>query len=127
MARLDKRPAPGHWSEYDLKTAQLTCCGDFKEHMRKEKASLDALISSSHGARPNGECLNFIWSSPVADGQAMYRVTSTAPLVLQHIPYGDAYQVPAPMIRGLRLADIQKDVKAAQWWAGRAKKAAPRG
>jgi len=47
-----------------------------------------------------------LYSSPVADGQAMYFIVSDNPLVLRHIPFGDAYQLPYAHVRGLRLSDI---------------------
>ena len=50
------------------------------------------------------------WQYPVADGYAHYEIVKTSPLSLRHIPYGDGYQVPSAHIRGLRWADIQKDL-----------------
>lgn len=49
----------------------------------------------------------------VADGYAWYKVvelnedTNEEP-VLQHIPYMDAYQIPAAHIRGLRTEDVKQ-------------------
>ena len=48
-----------------------------------------------------------IFSHPYADGSAYYYIVSDKPLVLQHIPYGDAWQLPYAHIRGLRLCDIE--------------------
>ena len=48
-----------------------------------------------------------IFSHPYADGRAYYYIVTEKPLVLQHIPYGDAWQLPYAHIRGLRLSDIQ--------------------
>lgn len=45
---------------------------------------------------------------PVADGQALYYIYSFSPLILQHIPYLDAYQIPYAHIRGLRKKDIER-------------------
>jgi len=47
-----------------------------------------------------------IFSYPHADGYANYYIVSEKPLILQHIPYGDAWQLPYAHIRGLRLSDI---------------------
>ena len=44
----------------------------------------------------------------VADGKACYIVKSRKPLVLQHVDYCDGYHAPAALIRGLRLADIDR-------------------
>ena len=48
---------------------------------------------------------------PVADGYALYAVTSEKPLVLRHIPYGDAYQAAAATIRGLTMRDVEAQRK----------------
>jgi len=53
--------------------------------------------------RKTGKVVTF----PFADGFAYYFIKSERPLILQHIPYGDAYQIPAAHLRGLRLEDIQ--------------------
>lgn len=39
----------------------------------------------------------------IADGYAFYRVTSIKPFKLQHLPYGDSWQVGPETIRGLNL------------------------
>lgn len=47
-----------------------------------------------------------IFSHPYADGHALYYVVSLSPLVLQHIPFLDAWRLPDAHIRGLRKQDI---------------------
>lgn len=44
----------------------------------------------------------------VADGAAFYFVKSFKPLVLQHVPYSDAYRIPYSHIRGLRERDVRR-------------------
>lgn len=44
---------------------------------------------------------------PVGDGRALYYVESLRPLRLQHIPYGDGYQISAAHLRGLRPGDVE--------------------
>ncbi len=44
---------------------------------------------------------------PRGDGYAFYLIVSKKPLVLQHIPYGDAWQIDPAHMRGLRLYDIE--------------------
>ena len=44
---------------------------------------------------------------PVADGQAVYKVVSVNPPVLQHVYFGDAWYVHPALIRGLTSEDIQ--------------------
>jgi acetoacetate decarboxylase len=50
---------------------------------------------------------NTVIQIPHADGFACYLVVSESPLVLQHVPYGDAWHAPAAHIRGLRKKDIE--------------------
>lgn len=49
---------------------------------------------------------------PAGDGCAYYYVKSWRPLVLQHIPYGDAWQVPYPYIKGLSRQDIKDNISS---------------
>ena len=107
MARVDGT-APGHWSrvtdnhetrcvdvDAEGAIADAAQCNDYAEHMTAEERSLEALPVAQ------------LWYTAVADGRAMYYVRSERPLVLAHIPIGDAYQAPGAHIRGLRLADIR--------------------
>lgn len=91
MARLHKHPYPGAWDFFG---------GDFTR--------LDKLLAEI----PQDRIVSF----PVADGFALYFVYSEKPLVLQHIPYGDAWQVDAALIRGLRLSDINKRLVVDRSW-----------
>jgi hypothetical protein len=43
---------------------------------------------------------------PVADGYALYRVTSAKPLKVQHLHFGDGYSVYPETIRGLTIGDV---------------------
>lgn len=52
-----------------------------------------------------------LYHYPYADGQAYYYVVSFTPLVLQHIPYMDAWKLPEAHLRGLRLKDIDACIK----------------
>lgn len=47
----------------------------------------------------------------VADGYAWYIVKSRKPLVLQHVDYSDGYRASTPLIRGLRLSDINDKIR----------------
>lgn len=47
----------------------------------------------------------------VADGFAHYIVKSRKPLVLQHVDYMDGYHAPGALIRGLRLSDIDGNIR----------------
>ena len=98
MAQLSRKKAPGLWSS-DARWSTAVA-------VATEDASLDALIKADEAREP-GILVGFILRLPWADGCAMYRVASEQPLVLEHIPHGDAWHVPAPMIRGLSLADVR--------------------
>lgn len=91
MATLAKTSYPGDW---DFHTGE-----DWKVHRdRTEKLFADIPIDKKI-------------SLPWADGAAFYYIKSEKPLVLQHIPYGDAWHVPYTQIRGLRLADVKAMIK----------------
>jgi len=57
-----------------------------------------------------------IWQESVADGYALYRVESTKPLTLVHLPHGDAYRVHPATIRGLTLNDLKLQIKQSAFW-----------
>ena len=78
MATLHTDPYPGDWNDY-----------------RKHDELMDAV--------PGDKVIKF----QVADGYAFYFVKSRKPLVLQHIPFYDAYRVHPALIRGLTLVDVQ--------------------
>ena len=50
-------------------------------------------------------------SFSVADGLANYYIVSLEPLVLQLIPYMDAYEIPYAHIRGLRKEDVLRHIE----------------
>ena len=88
MAQLAKKPYPGNW-DFDANKGS-------DEYFKRTQAMLDKIPSDK------------IVSFPVADGSAMYFVKFTKTSVtLQHIPYGDAWQIPSAHIRGLRKADVE--------------------
>lgn len=87
MARLDPKPYPGDW-EWDRKK-------DWREEVARTDKMLEAIEDN---------CISF----GVADGMATYFVKSLKPLVLQHVPHGDAYQVDPALIRGLRREDVEQ-------------------
>lgn len=87
MAQLDPKSYPGDWS------------WDHKKPWKEEMARTDAMLEAI-----DDQCISF----GVADGCATYFVKSLKPLVLQHVPHGDAYQVDYALIRGLRRADVEQ-------------------
>lgn len=99
MARLTEEPYP--LPEYDPDEYD-----DYREHMEEEQAALNDLLEDDSES---------VVKFPRADGYAMYRVVEKEPLLLQHIPYGDAYRIPAAHIRGLRWEDIEGRVNSRFW------------
>lgn len=67
---------------------------EIDEYLEKEQEELDKIEEP-------------IIRFPVADGYALYRVVKKDPLTIQHIPAGDAWQIPAAHVRGLRLEDVK--------------------
>lgn len=92
MAKLDTTPYPGNWG-----------FNPGSESLDEYSKRIDKLFADI----PDDKVISF----PFADGFAMYFVKSMRPLVLQHIPYGDAWQIPYAHIRGLRLADVELMLK----------------
>ena len=101
MATLHPSPVAGFAQKYGE---------SFDAYMKREQAQLDALIAASDKV-PTGSYEGCVIHFPVADGRAYYLVKSAKPVVLQHIPYGDRYQVDAATIRGLRLGDVEAMVR----------------
>ena len=101
MAELSARPVSGPW---------LRPLGERFSFpgIEEEKAALDRLLQRSYRLSSK-QWVGYIWSHQVADGFAFYRVKSTRPLTLEHIPYGDGYRVPEAHVRGLRMSDLARD------------------
>ena len=83
--------------------------GERSEHRK----AADALFAKA-AALPPGVIEGAILKFPVADGYAMYLVTKDTgrTVEVKHIPYGDAWQVHPALLRGLRRADIVRQVEA---------------
>lgn len=81
------------WDDYDKRTS-----GQLSDLFHRS----DALA--------NGEIVGGLISFPVADGMAFYLVISASPLMVAHIPYGDAYMVNPILIRGLRADDVRRQL-----------------
>jgi hypothetical protein len=78
---------PGDWDKRVDET--------FDAYMKRTEDQLEVL---------SGKIIKF----PVADGYAIYHVLSVSPVRLEHVPYGDAWQIPSAHIRGLTPVDIQR-------------------
>jgi len=85
----------------------------FLSYMDRMDKVLDTLKRVKKDESFVGRTLSF----GVADGSAIYVIKKEKPLQLEHLPYGDAYRVSAAHIRGLRLADVQREADFAAMWA----------
>ncbi len=99
MAVLSNEVAEGNF--------QWTTEQDFGEFFKKSQADLDGYIHKSHNLS-EGEVVGGVVKFQVADGYAFYKVLGDTPLVLQHIPFGDAYEIPNAYLRGLERGDIEE-------------------
>jgi hypothetical protein len=89
---------PKEWLEKEGET--------FREFLDRTGAMLKELRKN----QPETGYVGCLIQFPVADGYAIYKVESEKPLQLSHIPYGDAYRIPNPYIKGLELSDIKAQV-----------------
>ena len=87
MAKLLKTPAPGNW---DMLPNE-----DLKEYFDRENKEFDKIKEN-------------VIRFPMADSYAFYYVKTLKPLVLQHVPYGDKWNIPDAHIRGLRARDVEE-------------------
>lgn len=88
---------------------------DFNDMFKAQEKALSELQQVSDKLPPDimkGRVVKW----PVADGYAYYIVSETKPLTLQHIPFLDAYAIPAAHLRGLNLQDIKDAVASERWW-----------
>lgn len=87
MARLHRDPWPG----FEHRDGEK-----LDDYIRRTDALLKE-VSEKHTV------LNF----PMADGAALYAVVSESPLVVRHVPHGDAWHAAAATIRGLTMRDVE--------------------
>ena len=72
---------------------------------------IDELMAREDEIRKELEEKNELIKFPAADGYAYYRVVAESDVddepVLQHVPIGDSYHIPAAHVRGLRTQDVR--------------------
>lgn len=100
MAKLSADPIPG----FEQQTGE-----SFSEYLTRTNHLLQDL-QDKEAALPEGQYVGAILQFPRADGYAMYLVQKLRPLTLQHIPFGDAWQIPDAHLRGLNLDDVKEQV-----------------
>lgn len=98
MAIEEHNPLPP--PEYDYRNY------DPAKHDAAEAEYLEKLKAHFAQRRPNDTNIGKTYRSHVADGYAEYMVSQTEPFSVVHVPFGDAYRLPAPHVRGLILDDV---------------------
>ena len=88
MAKLMEKPYPGEWEQREDETVS--------EYLKR--------VEEMEKALPWDKIITF----PVCDGKACYFIKVEEPLILQHIPMGDAYRISSAHIRGLTMNDVNK-------------------
>lgn len=90
---------------------------DYKVYFKRTEAAFDKLWEQHLKVVKSGKVSpGFIASFPIADGRAMYRVEKTRPLTFKHIPEGDAWHIPEAHFRGLKIADLQRQLDGERMW-----------
>ena len=67
----------------------------------------DKLLANLESKAVKGVVVNSVLQFQIADGYALYLVVKEKPLTLDHIPYGDSYEIDDAHIRGLNLSDVK--------------------
>jgi hypothetical protein len=113
MARLSKQEVPGFSKRDDE---------DWNAYYARQSTALGELAKKSSAIPEGGDIKDALIKFSVADGYAYYVVVKTSPLTVAHVPFGDGYAAPAPTIRGLNRADVERQLAMDRMWSGRAQK-----
>ena len=89
---------------------------NYREFYKLQEDALSIIEAASNKALDSNSPEGFVLSFGVADGHALYRVVKTKPLQIEHIPFGDAYQISAAHIRGINLSDVKAMMNSAKVW-----------
>src|SRR5262245_61924513 len=105
MARLSRKPYRGipaldYQAEPDV----------FEQQIAAQIQALEQL-ETQWLAQPVGTLVGGLLRFPVSDGEAHYRVIKEKPLTLQWIDVGDGLAVEPYVIRGLRRADVDRQLR----------------
>lgn len=77
---------------------------------KTDKDYIEAVAAKLREMGYTGEHTGKLYREPVADGNAVYMVMHGRTLALVHLPIGDAWQIPEAHMRGLRKADILRQI-----------------
>lgn len=84
---------------------------DYSDGWMEREAERLLAVQKAARAASKGDLVGEILRWQRADGYAQYMVVSQKPLILAHLAIGDAWQVEAALIRGLRLTDVREMVE----------------
>ncbi len=84
---------------------------DYSAEWMEREAKVLSAVQKAARAVNKGDLVGEILRWQRADGYAQYMVVSQKPLTLAHLVIGDAWQVEAALIRGLRLTDVREMVR----------------
>jgi hypothetical protein len=101
--------------DFNLVYGLVGASSDAESYMKEEERLLEVLTTDSNHATRDSP-VGFLLRFPVADGCAFYRVESVKPLTVQHVPYADAWRIPAAHIRGIRIGDVLRQIKQRDFW-----------
>jgi hypothetical protein len=116
-AGLPERPMPSDYPDTATWIAAIQASHaaepPWKDVHAAEEAWWDETIKPSleRFAR-TGDPLGCVLRFQVADGFALYQVTSLDPLTLTHVRYGDSWEIEPWAIRGLSLTDVKNHLQA---------------
>lgn len=101
MARLDKLPHPGNWDQKPDEDVMVFVKRIENQLNQLEKVSRK--VARTAQRIPSTPLVGLLISFSVADGLAYYIVSTDRPreLVLQHVPFGDAYRVHPSIIKNI--------------------------
>ena len=89
--------------------------GDWQTQIDEQYKRLQELCDKTADL-PDGQIEGAIIHFPRGDGSAYYQVTREKPLTIQWIAVGDNWQVEGALIRGLRKADILRQIESEKFW-----------
>lgn len=79
-----------------------------EENFEKEQSFIKVLKDYCHDKGSKSKYTGKILRWGVADGYAQYMVFSLKPLVLIHLPIGDAWHMDACLLRNLKMKDVKE-------------------
>lgn len=82
-----------------------------KDHLKAEAKWVEGVQALARGQADNPEVVGEVVHFPRGDGYASYVVWRAKPLQLVHLPIGDRWHIDPVHARGLRLSDIEQQIR----------------